>query len=107
MADHEQPLLIDERDGVAWLTMNRPQRLNALNPGLTDALLASNTTAIAYETVQGPHGALPLLAPMSEVAGRLSVQAGAYQNGCWVASVAKGGVDLGKTDYLLGAQASA
>ncbi len=34
----EQPLLIDERGGVAWLTMNRPQRLNALNPGLTDAL---------------------------------------------------------------------
>src|SRR3990167_5404775 len=34
----EQPLLIDERDGVAWLTMNRPERLNALNRGLTDAL---------------------------------------------------------------------
>ncbi len=32
------PLLIDERDGVAWLTMNRPERLNALNVGLTDAL---------------------------------------------------------------------
>jgi len=38
----------------------------------TDALLASGTTAIAYETVQTPGGALPLLAPMSEVAGRLS-----------------------------------
>ena len=38
MADQEQPLLIDERDGVAWLTMNRPERLNALNAGLTDAL---------------------------------------------------------------------
>jgi enoyl-CoA hydratase/carnithine racemase len=38
MADQEQPLLIDECDGVARLTMNRPQRLNALNPGLTDAL---------------------------------------------------------------------
>lgn len=38
MADQEQPLLIDERDGVAWLTMNRPERLNALNVGLTDAL---------------------------------------------------------------------
>ena len=38
MSDQEQPLLIDERQGVAWLTMNRPERLNALNPGLTDAL---------------------------------------------------------------------
>ena len=38
MADQEQPLLIDERDGVAWLTMNRPERLNALNVGLTNAL---------------------------------------------------------------------
>jgi alanine dehydrogenase len=44
----------------------------------TDALLASRTTSIAYETVQTPGGALPLLAPMSEVAGRLSAQVGAY-----------------------------
>ena len=44
----------------------------------TDALLASRTTSIAYETVQTAGGALPLLAPMSEVAGRLSAQVGAY-----------------------------
>ncbi|GLW74902.1 alanine dehydrogenase [Kitasatospora phosalacinea] len=44
----------------------------------TDALLASGTTAIAYETVQLPNGALPLLAPMSEVAGRLAPQVGSY-----------------------------
>jgi alanine dehydrogenase len=44
----------------------------------TNALLASGTTSIAYETVQTPDGALPLLAPMSEVAGRLSAQVGAY-----------------------------
>lgn len=44
----------------------------------TDALLASGTTAIAYETVTGVGGGLPLLAPMSEVAGRLATQAGAY-----------------------------
>lgn len=43
-----------------------------------EALLASGTTSIAYETVQSADGALPLLAPMSEVAGRLSAQAGAY-----------------------------
>src|SRR6185437_8365140 len=44
----------------------------------TEALLASGTTAIAYETVQSADGTLPLLAPMSEVAGRLSAQVGAY-----------------------------
>ncbi|EME15254.1 alanine dehydrogenase [Rhodococcus triatomae] len=44
----------------------------------TDALLAAGTTAIAYETVRGPGGSLPLLAPMSEVAGRLAPQVGAY-----------------------------
>ncbi|MBL8352736.1 MAG: enoyl-CoA hydratase/isomerase family protein [Burkholderiaceae bacterium] len=38
MAEAENPLLIDEQGGVAWLTMNRPERLNALNRGLTDAL---------------------------------------------------------------------
>ncbi|CAL8976286.1 MAG: alanine dehydrogenase [Actinobacteria bacterium] len=49
------------------LAADRPQ---------TEALLASGTTAIAYETVQTDAGALPLLRPMSEVAGRLSVLAG-------------------------------
>ncbi|SNT05452.1 alanine dehydrogenase [Geodermatophilus pulveris] len=44
----------------------------------TDALLASGTTAIAYETVQTAGGALPLLAPMSEVAGRMAPQVGAH-----------------------------
>ena len=44
----------------------------------TEALLASGATSIAYETVQSADGALPLLAPMSEVAGRLSAQLGAY-----------------------------
>jgi alanine dehydrogenase len=44
----------------------------------TDALVASGTTAIAYETVQAADGALPLLAPMSEVAGRMAPQVGAY-----------------------------
>ncbi|NMO52818.1 alanine dehydrogenase [Actinoplanes sp. TBRC 11911] len=44
----------------------------------TKALLTSGTTAVAYETVQLADGSLPLLAPMSEVAGRLAPQVGAY-----------------------------
>lgn len=44
----------------------------------TEAVLASGTTAVAYETVQLPDGSLPLLAPMSEVAGRMAPQAGAH-----------------------------
>ncbi|NMR20735.1 alanine dehydrogenase [Cellulomonas fimi] len=51
--------------------------LAADRPG-TEAVLDSGATAIAYETVRAPDGTLPLLAPMSEVAGRLSVQVGAY-----------------------------
>ncbi|WP_263409941.1 alanine dehydrogenase [Terriglobus tenax] len=46
-------------------------------PELTEKLLESRVTAIAYETVEDSAGALPLLVPMSEVAGRLSVQVGA------------------------------
>ena len=44
----------------------------------TNALLAAGTTSIAYETVQLPDRSLPLLAPMSEVAGRMAPQAGAH-----------------------------
>jgi alanine dehydrogenase len=44
----------------------------------TEALLGAGTTAIAYETVQLPDGSLPLLAPMSEVAGRMAPQVGAH-----------------------------
>jgi alanine dehydrogenase len=50
----------------------------AASRACTDALLASGTTSVAYETVQTSDGALPLLAPMSEVAGRLSALVGAY-----------------------------
>lgn len=45
---------------------------------LTQALLQSKVTAIAYETIQLPNGTLPLLTPMSEVTGRMAVQIGAY-----------------------------
>lgn len=50
----------------------------APDPQQTEALLASECTAIAYETVTDNNGGLPLLAPMSEVAGRMSIQAGAH-----------------------------
>ena len=43
-----------------------------------EALIKSGTTAIAFETVEGVGGSLPLLAPMSEVAGRMSIQVGAF-----------------------------
>jgi len=44
----------------------------------TEGLIQSGCVAIAYETVTDRHGRLPLLAPMSEVAGRMSVQVGAH-----------------------------
>src|SRR6185437_3909918 len=46
-------------------------------PELTDALLKARINAVAYETLREPNGALPLLTPMSEVAGRMAVQVGA------------------------------
>src|SRR5438093_3925104 len=50
----------------------------AADEALTRALLESGVSAVAYETVETPRRALPLLAPMSEIAGRLASQAGAY-----------------------------
>ena len=50
----------------------------APDPEQTADLVASGATCIAYETVTSPKGGLPLLAPMSEVAGRMAVQAGAH-----------------------------
>jgi len=50
----------------------------AAYPAVADALLAAGTTGVAYETVEDRTGELPLLAPMSEVAGRMSVQIGAH-----------------------------
>ena len=50
----------------------------APDPEQTKDLIASGAICIAYETVTSPHGGLPLLAPMSKVAGRMAIQAGAY-----------------------------
>ena len=61
----------------------------APDPQQTRALLASGATCIAYETVTDRMGGLPLLAPMSEVAGRMSIQAGAH-----ALEIAQGGSGL-------------
>ena len=58
----------------------------APEPALLDVLLRSGVVGIAYETVGDSHGRLPLLAPMSRIAGRLSVQVGA-----WALQMANGG----------------
>lgn len=50
----------------------------AAYPDEAKGLMASGATAVAYETVEMPDGALPLLAPMSEIAGRMAAQAGAH-----------------------------
>jgi alanine dehydrogenase len=50
----------------------------AADRALTDALLQSGTTGVAYDTVKGRDGSLPLLTPMSEVAGRMATQVGAH-----------------------------
>ena len=76
--ESEFALLRDDLTLVTYLHL-------AAYPDVAKALLSRRTTAIAYETVQLGDGALPLLAPMSEVAGRLATQAGAHylerQNG--------------------------
>jgi alanine dehydrogenase len=50
----------------------------AAAPQLTHALIIGRVTAIAYETIEGPDGSLPLLTPMSEIAGRMATQIGAH-----------------------------
>src|SRR3712207_1982619 len=62
------------RDGLVLFTYLHL----AADEALTRALIESGTTAVAYETVETDDHQIPLLAPMSEVAGRLSAQAGAY-----------------------------
>ncbi len=73
---------VKEPQPSEWVQLREDQILYTylhLAPDLeqTKGLISSGCTAIAYETVTDKHGALPLLAPMSEVAGRLSIQASA------------------------------
>jgi len=79
----------------------------AANKRLTEELITSGCTAIAYETITNREGHLPLLAPMSEVAGRMSVQAGAHcleisQHGRGVLLAGVPGVEPGKVVILGG-----
>ncbi|ADB34135.1 alanine dehydrogenase [Kribbella flavida DSM 17836] len=81
--DAELVLKVKEPVAEEYHRMRRDQVLFtylhlAASQECTDALVRSGITGIAYETVQLPDGSLPLLAPMSEVAGRLAPQAGAY-----------------------------
>jgi alanine dehydrogenase len=62
------------RDGLVLFTYLHL----AADEALTKTLIERGTTAVAYETVETENRALPLLAPMSEIAGRLAAQAGAY-----------------------------
>ncbi|MFV0435687.1 MAG: alanine dehydrogenase [Leucobacter sp.] len=82
-AESDMILKVKEPIAPEYAKMRRGQVLFtylhlAASRECTDAVLQSGTTAVAYETVQLPNRALPLLAPMSEVAGRLSTQVGAY-----------------------------
>ena len=88
------PTAVDawSQDMVVKVKEPKPEEFQFLRPDLTlftylhlaaypevaEALIANRTTSVAYETVQMPDGSLPLLAPMSEVAGRLAPQMGAH-----------------------------
>jgi alanine dehydrogenase len=74
---------VKEPQPEEWASMRKGQVLFtylhlAAYPEVADALIERGVTAVAYETVQTPDGALPLLAPMSEVAGRMATQVGAH-----------------------------
>jgi alanine dehydrogenase len=68
--ESEYPLVRDEQTLFTYLHL-------AALPELTRVLIASRVTAIAYETVQLPDGSLPLLIPMSQIAGRMATEIGA------------------------------
>ena len=89
---HEAEALFEKAELIVKVKEPQPEECRRLRPEQTiftylhlasdlaqaDALIASKATAIAYETVIAPDGSLPLLVPMSEVAGRMSVQVGAH-----------------------------
>jgi alanine dehydrogenase len=86
------PELVERADLICKVKEPQPEEIAAYRPGqvlftylhlaaypdVADGLLAGEVTGVAYETVQLDTGALPLLAPMSEVAGRMATQIGAH-----------------------------
>jgi alanine dehydrogenase len=96
------------RDEISWM---RPGQTVysylhlAPEPELTRCILDADIVAIGFETVQLPDGALPILVPMSDVAGRLAVQIGARylqadQGGCGVLLGGVPGVDRGRVTVI-------
>ncbi|MEO1251019.1 MAG: alanine dehydrogenase [Pseudomonadota bacterium] len=82
-AESDMIVKVKEPQPVEWKQLRENQILYtylhlAPDPDQTRGLIESGVTAVAYETVTDARGGLPLLAPMSEVAGRLSIQAAAY-----------------------------
>jgi alanine dehydrogenase len=82
-ANSDMIVKVKEPQPSEWVQLREGQILYtylhlAPDPEQTKGLVASGVTAVAYETVTDERGGLPLLAPMSEVAGRLSIQAGAF-----------------------------
>jgi alanine dehydrogenase len=82
-ANSDMIVKVKEPQPSEWVQLREGQILYtylhlAPDPEQTKGLIASGVTAVAYEPVTDERGGLPLLAPMSEVAGRLSIQAGAF-----------------------------
>ncbi|MEM8772833.1 MAG: alanine dehydrogenase [Pseudomonadota bacterium] len=82
-AESDMIVKVKEPQAVEWAQLREGQILYtylhlAPDPEQARGLMESGATAVAYETVTDRRGGLPLLAPMSEVAGRLSIQAAAY-----------------------------
>jgi alanine dehydrogenase len=79
----EMIVKVKEPQPIEWVQLRDDQILFtflhlAADPEQTKGLIKSGCTAVAYETVTDEHGGLPLLAPMSEVAGRMAIQVGAH-----------------------------
>ncbi len=82
-AEADMIVKVKEPQPSEWVRLRKDQMLFtylhlAPDPAQAHGLMDSGCTAIAYETVTDSRGGLPLLAPMSEVAGRMSIQAGAH-----------------------------
>ena len=117
----EAKVVFATADMIVKVKEPQPDEVDMLRPGqilftylhlaadkhLSEGLMRSGATCIAYETVTDPYGGLPLLAPMSEVAGRMSIQVGAHclekeQGGCGILLGGVAGVAAAKIVILGG-----